>query len=75
MSQVPILIIGGSIIGLSLCLAYHVIHTLLIERHSGTSIHPHARNVNARTMEVFSDLGIDDRICEAGASISARMGI
>ena len=76
-TQVPVLIIGGGIVGLSasLCLSRFGISSLVIERHSGTSIHPRARSVNARTMEVYHGLGIDDRVREAGASISASMGI
>ena len=76
-TQVPVLIIGGGIVGLSasLCLSHYGIKSLVIERHSGTSIHPRARSVNARTMELFRDLGIQDRVREAGASISASMGI
>ncbi|MCJ1227039.1 hypothetical protein MMC12_003694 [Toensbergia leucococca] len=76
-TQVPVLIIGGGIVGLSasLCLSHHGIHSLVIERHSGTSIHPRARSVNARTMELYRALGIEDRVREAGASLSASMGI
>ncbi|KAK6592528.1 2,4-dichlorophenol 6-monooxygenase (FAD binding domain-containing protein) [Botrytis cinerea] len=75
--QIPILIIGGGIVGLSasLFLSQHGIQSLLIERHSGTSIHPRARSVNARTMELFHGLGIDDLVREAGASMKATMGI
>ncbi|KAF7922190.1 hypothetical protein EAE99_007370 [Botrytis elliptica] len=75
--QIPILIIGGGIVGLSasLFLSQHGIQSLLIERHSGTSIHPRARSVNARTMELFRGLGMDDLVREAGASMKATMGI
>ena len=76
-TRVPVVIIGGGIVGLSasLCLSHYGIHSLLIERHSWTSIHPRARSVNARTMELFRHLGIEGRVREAGASISASMGI
>ncbi|TGO25207.1 hypothetical protein BPAE_0085g00270 [Botrytis paeoniae] len=75
--QIPILIIGGGIVGLSasLFLSQHGIKSLLIERHSGTSIHPRARSVNARTMELFRGLGMDNLVREAGASMKATMGI
>ena len=59
----------------SLCLSHYGIPSLVIERHSGTSIHPRARSVNARTMEVFRGLGIEARVREAGASMSATMGM
>ena len=76
-TQIPVLIIGGGIVGLSasLCLSRHGIKSLVIERHSGTSIHPRARSVNARTMELYRGLGFQDRAREAGASISASTGI
>ena len=76
-TQVPVLIIGGGIVGLSasLCLSLYGIHSLVIERHSSTSIHPRARSVNARTMELYRSLGIDDLVREAGASMSSSMGI
>ena len=75
--RVPVLIIGGGIVGLSasLCLSYHGIHSMLIERHTGTSIHPRARSVNARTMEVYRRLGIEELVRDAGASMSPTKGI
>lgn len=76
-TQVPVLIIGGGIVGLSasLCLSHYGIHSVVIERHSGTSIHPRARSVNARTMELYRRLGIENRVREAGASLSSSMGM
>lgn len=75
--QIPVLIIGGGIVGLSasLCLSHHGIRSLVIERHNGTSIHPRSRSVNARTMEIYRVLGIDGLVREAGASLSSSMGI
>jgi putative polyketide hydroxylase len=75
--QVPVLIIGGGIVGLSasLFLSHHNIPSVLVEKHATTSIHPRARSVNARTMELFRHLGIEDRVREAGASMSASMGM
>ncbi|KAF1356403.1 FAD-binding monooxygenase-like protein [Delphinella strobiligena] len=75
--KVPVLIVGGGIVGLaaSLCLSKYGINSMLIERHAGKSIHPRARSVNARSMELFRGLGIEDRVREAGASMSATMGI
>lgn len=76
-TQIPVLIIGGGVVGLSasLFLSSHDISSIVIERHTGTSIHPRARSVNARTMELYRHLGIDGRVHEAGASISASAGI
>ncbi|KAJ8063600.1 hypothetical protein OCU04_007469 [Sclerotinia nivalis] len=76
-SQISVLIVGGGIVGLSasLFLSQHGVKSLLIERHLGTSIHPRARSVNARTMELYRGLGIDELVREAGASMKATMGI
>jgi putative polyketide hydroxylase len=76
-NQVPALIIGGGIVGLSagIALSFHGVESLIVERRPGTSIHPRARSVNARTMELFRRFGIDQQVREAGASISASMGI
>ena len=74
---VQVLIIGAGVVGLSasLFLAHHDIKSIVVERRSGTSIHPRARSVNARTMELFRRLGIADLVREAGASIAASSGM
>lgn len=73
----PVLIVGGGIVGLSasLFLAHHSIPCILIERHAGTSIHPRARSVNARTMELYRSVAISEAIREAGASLGPSMGM
>ena len=75
--HVPVLIVGGGIVGLSasLFLTHHGIHSLLVERHSGTSIHPRARSVNARTMELYRGVGLSLAVREAGASLALSVGI
>lgn len=75
--HVPVLIIGGGIVGLSasLFLSHLGIRSLLVERHPGTSIHPRARGFNGRTMELYRGLGIDEEIRAAGAELSASYGI
>ncbi|KAH8692052.1 putative monooxygenase [Talaromyces proteolyticus] len=75
--HVPVLIVGGGIVGLSasLFLSHQGVNSLLIERHSGTSIHPRARSVNARTMEIFRTIGLSDLVREAGASLAPTWGI
>ena len=75
--QVPVLIIGGGIVGLSasLFLSQHSIPSLLIERHYSTSIHPRCRSVNTRTMELYRSLSIDTAIRQAGATLAPAMGI
>ena len=75
--HVPVLIVGGGIVGLSasLFLSQHPIHSLLVERHAGTSIHPRSRSINARTMELYRALGICAAIRDAGATLTPSMGM
>jgi putative polyketide hydroxylase len=75
--QFQVVIVGGGIVGLSasLFLSSHKISHLLVERHSGTSIHPRARGFNTRAMEIFRSVLIDDAVVEAGAELSPSMGI
>ncbi len=64
--DVPVLIVGGSVVGLSMALflAQHGIPALLVERHATTSIHARAGGFNARTMELFRQVGIESAIFE-----------
>jgi 2-polyprenyl-6-methoxyphenol hydroxylase-like FAD-dependent oxidoreductase len=64
--QVPVLIVGGGPVGLvaSVCLSRLGVRSLLIERHPGTTIHPKARNLNLRTMEIVRPWGIDAELAQ-----------
>jgi 2-polyprenyl-6-methoxyphenol hydroxylase-like FAD-dependent oxidoreductase len=68
MTQVPVLIVGGGPVGLtaSFLLSRLGIRSLLVERHPGTAIHPKARGINARTMEVFRQQGVEAAVRQAG---------
>jgi len=59
--EVPVLIVGGSLVGLStaLLLGHHGVRSLAVERHRGTAIHPRAAQINQRTMEIFRTVGIE----------------
>jgi putative polyketide hydroxylase len=75
--KVPVLIVGGSLVGLSTSLflgRLGVPHTL-VERHAGTSIHPRGRGNNVRTMEVFRVAGVEPAIHEAAATLADNHGI
>ncbi|MFF3839065.1 FAD-dependent oxidoreductase [Streptomyces sp. NPDC001930] len=75
--RTPVLIVGGSLVGLSTALflgRLGVPHTL-VERHSGTSIHPRGRGNNVRTMEVFRGAGVTQRIQEAASVLAPNNGI
>jgi 2-polyprenyl-6-methoxyphenol hydroxylase-like FAD-dependent oxidoreductase len=68
MLDIPVLISGGGPVGLaaSLFLSQHGVRSLLVERHPGTALTPKARGINARTMEVFRQCGIDAAVRQAG---------
>jgi len=62
--EVPVLIVGGSLVGLStaLLLASHGVESLVVERHSGTAIHPRAGHFNLRTLEILRSAGLEDTV-------------
>jgi putative polyketide hydroxylase len=68
MFDVPVLIVGGGPVGLtaSILLSRLGIRSLLVERHAGTAILPKARGINARTMEMYRQIGIEQAIRDAG---------
>jgi 2-polyprenyl-6-methoxyphenol hydroxylase-like FAD-dependent oxidoreductase len=59
--EVPVLIVGGSLVGMStaLLLAHHGVNALAVEHHRGTAIHPRAAQISQRTMEIFRTVGIE----------------
>ena len=67
--EVPVVIIGGSLVGLSagLLLAHHGVRSLVLERHSSTAIHPRAAHATQRTMEIFRSVGLETAIRERSA--------
>jgi putative polyketide hydroxylase len=76
MLDIPVLISGGGPVGLtaSLLLSKHGVRSLLVERHPGTAILPKARGINARTMEMYRQCGIDAAIRAAGLA-AERLGL
>ena len=68
MEEVPVLIIGGGPVGLtaSILLSQAGVRSLLVERHPGTAIHPKARGINARSMEMYRQCGVEAAIRQAG---------
>lgn len=75
--RVPVLIVGGSLVGLSTSVflgRLGVPHTL-VERHAGTSIHPRGRGNNVRTMELFRTAGLEPMIRQAAATLADNHGI
>jgi 2-polyprenyl-6-methoxyphenol hydroxylase-like FAD-dependent oxidoreductase len=76
MIDVPVLIAGGGPVGLtaSILLSQHGVRSLLAERHPGTAVLPKARGINARTMEMYRQCGIDEAIRGAGLPVE-RTGL
>ncbi|MFH8574803.1 FAD-dependent oxidoreductase [Streptomyces zaomyceticus] len=75
--RTPVLIVGGSLVGLStsLFLGRHGVPHTLVERHTGTSIHPRGRGNNVRTMELFRGAGVAQPIEEAASVLARNNGI
>ncbi len=67
--HVPVLVVGGSLVGLStsVLLADQGVEHLLVESHSGTAIHPRAASFHQRTMEIFRSVGMQE-VVEAAAA-------
>jgi hypothetical protein len=63
-----VLVIGGGLTGLAAAgfLRQHGAQVVLAEQHPTTSLHPKARLVTARSMELYLGLGIDEAIRAAG---------
>lgn len=68
MIDVPVLIVGGGPVGLtaSLLLSQQGVRSHLVERHPGTAILPKARGINARTMEMYRQAGVEADIRAVG---------
>jgi 2-polyprenyl-6-methoxyphenol hydroxylase-like FAD-dependent oxidoreductase len=67
-TEIPVLIVGGGPVGLStsIFLSRQGIRSLLVERHVSTALHPKARGINIRTMEIFRQHGLEQPIRDAG---------
>ncbi|MFJ1707880.1 FAD-dependent oxidoreductase [Kitasatospora sp. NPDC088346] len=75
--RVPVLIVGGSLVGLSasLFLGRLGVRHLLVEKHSDTSHHPRGRGNNVRTMELFRAAGVEEAVREAASVLADNHGI
>ncbi|MBA6433889.1 MULTISPECIES: FAD-dependent monooxygenase [Streptomyces] len=62
--RTAVLVVGGSLVGLSAAvfLAHQGVPCVVAERHVGTSIHPRARGITARSMELFRQVGLEDAV-------------
>ncbi|POX42870.1 hypothetical protein C3486_03020 [Streptomyces sp. Ru73] len=57
-----VLIVGGSLVGLSTAvfLAHHHVSCTVVERHPGTSVHPRAVGYYPRTAELLRMVGVEE---------------
>jgi 2-polyprenyl-6-methoxyphenol hydroxylase-like FAD-dependent oxidoreductase len=67
--EVPVLIVGGSLVGLSTAvfLGHHGVPSLVLERHPGTAIHPRAALASQRTVETYRAVGLQEEVEAAAA--------
>jgi putative polyketide hydroxylase len=75
--QIPVLIVGGALVGLSmsLFLAWQGIPSLVVEKHPEPARLPRARGYNARTMELFRILGLEETIRAARSPFAENNGM
>jgi len=73
----PVLIVGGGLAGLTtaLLLAWRGIRPLLLERHASASLHPRARTVNFRSMELLRLTGIEEELHAADGNSFADVAM
>jgi putative polyketide hydroxylase len=66
-TRVPVLVMGGGVVGLTAAvfLARHGVPCTLVERHPDLLLHPRARGLTPRSMEVFRQAGLEPAILEA----------
>ena len=50
----------------SILLSQASVTSLLVERHPGTAVHPKARGINGRTMEIYHQCGVEAAVRAAG---------
>src|ERR1051326_5843781 len=75
--NVPVLIVGGSLVGLSMALflSWRGIPCLLVERHTGVSPFVRAGGFNPRTLEIYRSVGLEPTIREAAPEALKNMKI
>ena len=74
--HVPVLIVGGSLVGLSTSalLASQGVQNMVVERHRGTAIHPRAASFHQRTMEIYRSVGLQQEVEAAAAKEFVQNG-
>ncbi len=67
-NEPDVLIVGGSLVGLStaLFLRLHGVSCLVVERHTSTAIHPRAGHFQLRTVEILRSAGLEEAVRRKG---------
>ncbi|SEF24387.1 2-polyprenyl-6-methoxyphenol hydroxylase [Amycolatopsis pretoriensis] len=71
-TTVDVLVAGGGLTGLAAAtfLSWLGVRTAVVERHSGTLIHPRARSINPRTAELLRQVGLASAVTDSGGYVS-----
>ncbi|GGF36309.1 FAD-dependent oxidoreductase [Aliidongia dinghuensis] len=74
MQDTQVLIIGGSLVGLSaaLFLSWRDVPTILVEKHRGSAPHPRATGFTERTLEYFRAVGLADQVPQVAPGTRLR---
>lgn len=77
MGPIPVLIVGAGPVGMvaALALARQGVPSVLVDQGFETSVHPKLDYVNARSMELFRQLGIADDVRLAGVAPEHRADV
>jgi 2-polyprenyl-6-methoxyphenol hydroxylase-like FAD-dependent oxidoreductase len=75
MSEVAIIGAGPTGLACALLLARLGVRSTVIERNSGTSTHPRGHVVNARSLEIFRSLGLEDAIRAESLPAQRNQGV
>lgn len=77
MRNTPVLIVGGSLVGLSaaLFLAWRGVPVALVEKHTGSSPHPRAFGFTERSVEYFRAAGIGDQVPQWSSAAKLRRAV
>jgi 2-polyprenyl-6-methoxyphenol hydroxylase-like FAD-dependent oxidoreductase len=70
--DIDVIVVGAGLSGLAATafLAQQGLRVLEVDRHPGTSVHPKARLVNVRSMELYRALGVEPQVRAAGEASS-----
>ncbi len=74
MIEVPVLVVGGGPVGLTLSLALgrQGVRSLVVNDRKQTTTHPKLDVVNCRSMEIFRQLGLAEKVRAAGNPVTAN---